>query len=79
MLHQKSIALEKYKIGAVGVKGNKGTNRSPMRNRFISDYIFETTGKRRTTKQVGSRLQQLRNKCKEDKSTYFFLFANTPD
>ncbi|KAJ6535012.1 hypothetical protein B0H19DRAFT_871917, partial [Mycena capillaripes] len=34
--------------------------RFPRRNRFISDYIFYKTGKRRTAKQVGSRLQQLR-------------------
>jgi hypothetical protein len=31
-----------------------------MRNQYISDYIHRTTGKRRTAKQVGSRLQQLR-------------------
>ncbi|KAF9479379.1 hypothetical protein BDN70DRAFT_894998 [Pholiota conissans] len=37
--------------------------RFPMRNRFISDWIFEKTGKRRTAKQVGSRLQQLRDTC----------------
>ncbi|KAF9461828.1 hypothetical protein BDZ94DRAFT_789344 [Collybia nuda] len=37
--------------------------RFPMRNRFISDYIFNKTGKRRTAKQVGSRLQQLRDTC----------------
>ncbi|KAL0955525.1 hypothetical protein HGRIS_001763 [Hohenbuehelia grisea] len=37
--------------------------RFPMRNRFISDYIFRVTGKRRTAKQVGSRLQQLRDTC----------------
>ena len=40
-----------------------------MRNRFISDYIHSTTGKFRSAKQVGSRLQQLRDtpegrKCK---------------
>jgi hypothetical protein len=49
-----------------------------MRNRFISDYIFETTGKRRTPKQVGSRLQQLRDTCKKDKSetpTHLSLLA----
>ncbi len=34
--------------------------RFPMRNRFISEYIFRKTGRRRTAKQVGSRLQQLR-------------------
>ncbi|KAF6761113.1 hypothetical protein DFP72DRAFT_1002917 [Ephemerocybe angulata] len=35
--------------------------RFPLRNRFISDWIFEKTGKRRTAKQVGGRLQQLRD------------------
>ncbi|KAG8220469.1 hypothetical protein J3R82DRAFT_3164 [Butyriboletus roseoflavus] len=35
--------------------------RYPMRNRFISDYIHNTTGKYRSAKQVGSRLQQLRD------------------
>ncbi|KAJ7661756.1 hypothetical protein B0H17DRAFT_1144563 [Mycena rosella] len=37
--------------------------RFPRRNRFISDYIFEKTGRRRSAKQVGSRLQQLRESC----------------
>ncbi|KAJ7919926.1 hypothetical protein B0H13DRAFT_2320024 [Mycena leptocephala] len=37
--------------------------RFPLRNRFISDYIFDKTGRRRTPKQVGSRLQQLRESC----------------
>ncbi|KAF4598930.1 hypothetical protein EYR38_007343 [Pleurotus pulmonarius] len=37
--------------------------RFPMRNRYISDYIWKVTGKRRTAKQVGSRLQQLRDTC----------------
>jgi len=37
--------------------------RFPMRNKFISDWIFEKTGKRRTAKQVGSRLQQLGDMC----------------
>ncbi|KAJ7089550.1 hypothetical protein C8R44DRAFT_990842 [Mycena epipterygia] len=34
--------------------------RFPGRNQFISDYIWRKTGERRTSKQVGSRLQQLR-------------------
>ncbi|KAJ6461923.1 hypothetical protein C8R47DRAFT_104122 [Mycena vitilis] len=37
--------------------------RFPRRNRFISDYIFQKTGQRRSAKQVGSRLQQLRESC----------------
>ncbi|KIK60284.1 hypothetical protein GYMLUDRAFT_73755 [Collybiopsis luxurians FD-317 M1] len=37
--------------------------RFPMRNRFISEYIYKTTGEVRTAKQVGSRLQQLRDTC----------------
>ncbi|KAJ7440679.1 TEA/ATTS domain family-domain-containing protein, partial [Mycena latifolia] len=34
--------------------------RFPGRNQFISDYIYRKTGQRRTTKQVASRLQVLR-------------------
>lgn len=34
--------------------------RSIRRNRFISDYIFKNTGELRSAKQIGSRLQQLR-------------------
>ncbi|KAK1221924.1 hypothetical protein PQX77_015252 [Marasmius sp. AFHP31] len=37
--------------------------RFPMRNRYISAYIYRKTGKQRTAKQVGSRLQQLRDTC----------------
>jgi len=37
--------------------------RFPLRNKFISEWIFRKTGKRRTAKQVGSRLQQLRDTC----------------
>ncbi|KAJ3865085.1 MAG: hypothetical protein NXY57DRAFT_961435 [Lentinula lateritia] len=37
--------------------------RFPMRNRFISEHILKTTGESRTAKQVGSRLQQLRDTC----------------
>jgi len=32
-----------------------------MRNRFISDWVYEKTGKRRTAKQVGSHLQRFRD------------------
>jgi transcriptional enhancer factor len=44
--------------------------RFPRRNRFISDYIFDKTGKRRTPKQVGSRLQQLRESCGGNQRTF---------
>ena len=44
--------------------------RFPLRNRFISDWIFQKTGKRRTAKQVGSRLQQLRDTCGGKRSKY---------
>ena len=46
--------------------------RFPMRNRFISDWIYEKTGKRRTAKQVGSRLQQLRDTCGGKRRELFF-------
>lgn len=41
-----------------------------MRNKFISDYIFNKTGKRRTPKQVGSRLQQLRDTAEGKRSAF---------
>ncbi|KAL0953672.1 hypothetical protein HGRIS_004870 [Hohenbuehelia grisea] len=41
----------------------KSVARFPQRNRFIADHIFRRTGRRRTPKQVGSRLQQLRETC----------------
>ncbi|KAK7017802.1 TEA domain-containing protein [Favolaschia claudopus] len=34
--------------------------RYPGRNQFLSNYIFDKTGERRTPKQVASRLQQIR-------------------
>ncbi|KII95441.1 hypothetical protein PLICRDRAFT_693654 [Plicaturopsis crispa FD-325 SS-3] len=34
--------------------------RFPYRNQFLSDYIFQKTGSRRTQKQVGSRIQVLK-------------------
>lgn len=35
------------------------------RNHFLSDYVKTATGRRRTAKQVGSRLQQLKDTCRE--------------
>ncbi|KAJ6542507.1 hypothetical protein DFH09DRAFT_1173900 [Mycena vulgaris] len=53
--------LEKYQPD--DSRETRMLGRFPRRNRFISDYIFDKTGKRRSTKQVGSRLQQLRESC----------------
>lgn len=54
-------ALDKYRPESS--RSTRSLSRFPNRNRFISDYIFHVTGKRRTAKQVGSRLQQLRDTC----------------
>ncbi|KAF8150069.1 hypothetical protein B0H34DRAFT_678986 [Crassisporium funariophilum] len=72
-------ALENYQPDAVGSKSSKNLGRFPMRNRFISDYIFATTGKMRTPKQVGSRLQQLRDTCKGDKILHLISHRHTPE
>ncbi|TFK45131.1 hypothetical protein BDQ12DRAFT_595088 [Crucibulum laeve] len=53
--------LEKYEPN--DSRETRLLGRFPMRNRFISDHIFQKTGKIRTPKQVGSRLQQLRDTC----------------
>ncbi|KAI0083584.1 hypothetical protein BDY19DRAFT_647809 [Irpex rosettiformis] len=51
--------LERYRPAEA--KSNRVLGRFPMRNKFVADYIFDTTGYRRTPKQVGSRIQQLRD------------------
>ncbi|KAF7430789.1 hypothetical protein PC9H_006500 [Pleurotus ostreatus] len=56
-------ALERYRPEESA--GTMLVGRFPRRNRFISDYIFKATGKRRTPKQVGSRLQQLRETSRD--------------
>ncbi|KAJ7346088.1 hypothetical protein DFH08DRAFT_210627 [Mycena albidolilacea] len=56
-------ALEKYR--PEDCRETLILGRFPGRNRFISDYICDKTGKRRSPKQVGSRLQQLRDCCED--------------
>ena len=58
-------ALEIYRPASSG--DPRLLRRFPKRNRFISDHIFKVTGKMRTPKQVGSRLQQLRDTCQEER------------
>ncbi|GJE95545.1 TEA domain-containing protein [Phanerochaete sordida] len=51
--------LEKYRPSES--KSTRTLGRFPMRNKFVADHIFEKTAVRRTPKQVGSRIQQLRD------------------
>lgn len=66
--------LEKYKPSES--KSTRALGRFPMRNKFVADYIYDTTKVRRTPKQVGSRIQQLRDtqSGKQSKPSRFFLF-----
>lgn len=56
-------ALQAYTLPSPK-KPSDRPKRFPMRNRFMSEYIYEATGKKRTPKQVGSRIQQLQDTCK---------------
>ncbi|KAJ7609108.1 hypothetical protein FB45DRAFT_1127965, partial [Roridomyces roridus] len=56
--------LEKYRPPSY-LRDTRLLRRFPKRNQYISDYIFAATGTRRTAKQVSSRLQQLRDTCKD--------------
>ncbi|EEB90620.1 hypothetical protein MPER_11148 [Moniliophthora perniciosa FA553] len=47
----------------------KALGHFPIRNSYISAYIYQKTGEHRTAKQVGSRLQQLRDTCSTRKSS----------
>ncbi|KAI8992734.1 hypothetical protein BD414DRAFT_567210 [Trametes punicea] len=51
--------LDKYEPAVS--KSPRGLTRFPNRNKFIADYILRKTGQIRTAKQVGSRIQQLRD------------------
>ncbi|KAG1767469.1 hypothetical protein EV702DRAFT_1146655 [Suillus placidus] len=51
--------LQEYK--PVESRETQILGRFPMRNRFISKYIYHKTGKHRSSKQIGSRLQQFRD------------------
>ena len=57
-----ALALEKYQ--SEETQPNNLLGRFPMRNRYISAHISKVTGKQRTPKQVGSRLQQMRDTCR---------------
>ncbi|KAJ7099873.1 hypothetical protein C8R43DRAFT_907455, partial [Mycena crocata] len=48
--------------------------RYPGRNQFISRAIWQKTGQRRTARQVGSRLQQLRDSCSSDKCMWYMTY-----
>ncbi|TFK23205.1 hypothetical protein FA15DRAFT_745860 [Coprinopsis marcescibilis] len=58
-------ALERYR--PTSSKDPRLLRRFPKRNAFISCYIKNKTGAQRTPKQVGSRLQQLRETCTEER------------
>ncbi|KAJ3551354.1 hypothetical protein NP233_g13096 [Leucocoprinus birnbaumii] len=48
------------------------------RNHFLSDYVNSVTSKRRTAKQVGSRLQQLKDTCCELRILYLITGSRSP-
>ncbi|KAF5326246.1 hypothetical protein D9611_000655 [Ephemerocybe angulata] len=58
---------------------NKRGVRFPYRNRFISQFIYEKTGKNRTHKQVGSRLQQLRDTCEDSRILALISYGSCDD
>jgi len=54
-----SSGLQEY--GPVHSREAHILSRFPQRNQFISDYIYRKTGKYRSSKQIGSRLQQFKD------------------
>lgn len=65
------VALERYR--PTSSKDPSSLRRFPKRNAFISNYIKAKTKTMRTPKQVGSRLQQLRETCTEERGWSQFL------
>lgn len=70
-----SIGLENYVPD--DSRETRLLGRFPLRNRFLSDWIFERTGKRRTAKQVASRLQQLRDTCGGKRRAFDLEFVSS--
>ncbi|KAH6876779.1 hypothetical protein BKA70DRAFT_1207815 [Coprinopsis sp. MPI-PUGE-AT-0042] len=58
-------ALEEYRKMEAPPTTSENGERHTTRDRYISDYILEKKGKTCTARQVGSRLQQLRDNCKD--------------
>ncbi|KAF9450075.1 hypothetical protein P691DRAFT_811215 [Macrolepiota fuliginosa MF-IS2] len=48
------------------------------RNHFLSDYVKSITGRRRSAKQVGSRLQQLKDTCRQLEILYLITGSRSP-
>lgn len=61
------LGLRKYRPIS---KSGRPLRRFTKRNVSISRHIFATTGKTRTAKQVGSRLQQITESTKDEESEY---------
>lgn len=53
--------LEAMMLKGLQEYGPAAHSRCPQRNQFISDYIYRKTGKHRSSKQIGSRLQQFKD------------------
>ncbi|KAG1760644.1 hypothetical protein EDD22DRAFT_899997 [Suillus occidentalis] len=53
--------LEAMMLKGLQEYGPAAHSRFPQRNQFISDYIYRETGKHRSSKQIGSRLQQFKD------------------
>jgi len=63
--------LENYQLN--NSRDTRFLGRFPMKNKFISDWIFRKTGERRTAKQVDSRLQKIRDTCGGKRCEYILV------
>ncbi|KAF5381442.1 hypothetical protein D9757_009058 [Collybiopsis confluens] len=66
-------------LQAFRIDPRKEFKRFPRRNCFLAKYIKEHTGYDRTPKQVGSRLQQLRDSCKDEQVLQLLTRKNFED
>ncbi|KAJ7093615.1 hypothetical protein C8R43DRAFT_964554 [Mycena crocata] len=59
--------LYQYSLSQVGSAGVQCGKKYQRRNRYIADFIRDTTNEERSCKQVGSRIQQLQISAKDDR------------
>ncbi|KAJ7080090.1 hypothetical protein C8R43DRAFT_965775 [Mycena crocata] len=71
--------LYQYSLSQVGSAGVQCGKKYQRRNRYIADFIRDTTNEERSCKQVGSRIQQLQISAKDDRIVRLLKSYHIPE
>ncbi|KAJ7482351.1 hypothetical protein B0H11DRAFT_1915266 [Mycena galericulata] len=80
IIHRETALLEGlYAHALLCAEQGRDLRRETHRNKYISEHIFRTTNKKRSMKQVSSRLQQLASASKDVRLTSILLNGYVPE